>query len=104
MYYRPQSARIRVPSNYGGSAFSEPNEQTREAPEPEVIASTLPEPRSSEEEKDSSVGTQGKGFSSLLGGRVGGEELLLLALIWLLADTEGGNEVVWILLLLLFVK
>ena len=106
MYYRQQNTRIRVPSNYSGNAFSEPIEEKNEARTEEIIASTLPDPRPAEEPKntEASLNMQGKGIGSLLGGRIGSEELLLLALIWLLADTEGGSEVIWLLLILLFIK
>lgn len=106
MYYRQQNTRIRVPSNYGGSAFSEIKEEQQNEKEPEVIASTLPDPPPKEEPAvaEASLKMQNKGIGSILGGKIGGEELLLLALIWLLADTDNGNEVVWLLLLLLFVK
>lgn len=103
MYYRQQNTRIRVPSNYGGSTFSEPVETLNEQKEPEIIASTLPDPVQEPSTK-ASLNVQSKGLGSLLGGKIGGEELLILALIWLLADTENGNEVVWLLLLLLFVR
>ena len=47
---------------------------------------------------------KGFGNNSFFGGRIGSEELLILALVFLLSDTDGNNDIIWLLLLLLFIK
>ena len=112
-YYRSQGYRypqeIRIPSNYGGSAFS--SEEAPSRPENNVIEAVAEETelQSEEQEVKSSKDAPAslfKGFnpSSLLGGRIGTEELLILAVILLIADSDGSGDIIWLLLLLLFIK
>ncbi len=44
------------------------------------------------------------GANSLFGGRIGSEELLILAIVFLLSDTDSDNDIIWLLVLLLFIK
>lgn len=112
-YYRSQGYRypqeIRIPSNYGGNAFSSEDAPTE--PENNVIETTAeePEPQIEAQEEKPSTDTPTslfKGFnpSSIFGGKIGTEELLILAVILLISDNDGSSDIIWLLLLLLFVK
>ena len=123
MYYRSQGYRypknMRIPINYGGNAFSEaennePQENTLEVSNSdEAETEAIPEesgiPTASdnliEESKSAPASLFGNlGSSSFLGGRIGSEELLILALVFLLSDTDSDSDIIWLLLLLLFIK
>ena len=98
LYTRPQNARqgsrsIAIPENYSGSAFvnqayarDEPEECT-EAEEKSVI------------QADSAPSKK----PSFLEG-IGGEEILILGLIFLLSQSDEGNDLLPILTILLFLK
>ncbi|MBO7303286.1 MAG: hypothetical protein J6U68_03775 [Clostridia bacterium] len=108
-YYRSQGYRypqeIHVPSNYGGSAFSS-EEETHE-PKESAIEATAEELEVEEEKpRKDAPASLFKSLSppSLLGGKIGTEELLILAVILIISDSEGSGDIIWILLLLLFVK
>ena len=121
MYYRSQGYRypssMRVPINYGGNAFSDA-EPTDAAEEPskdqsisdvsaDLITDTPDSAEQSESDEKSApasslLGNLGSG--SLFGGRIGSEELLILALVFLLSDTDADSDIIWLLLLLLFIK
>ena len=98
MYTRPQNSRqgskgIAIPENYSGSAFvnqaiarDEPEEYI--APESDAViqADTSPSKK-----------------PPLLEG-IGGEEILILGLIFLLSQSDEGNDLLPILIILLFLK
>lgn len=117
-----------IPSNYGGSAFSEQASSSVEA-EPQAFDepsesrysklqaeegranndTNSEEPKVDEEKKDkptSLLGSLNLGslFGKRHGGETGGEELLIIALILLLSDTKGNDELILLLILLLFIK
>lgn len=117
MYYRPQGYRysqgMKLPSNYGGSAFqsneiySDEEQKEEKAPpsslETQEAQANPDEEKSEKREKPASL-LSGLHQGSLFGGRIGSEELLIIALIFLLSDAEGSDDVIWLLLLLLFIK
>ena len=122
MYYRPQGYRypreMNLPSNYGGNAFQKiepyPDEKdeeesaTRELDaevarkESEIESNKASEASEKSENPVSLLGGIKQG--SFLGGRIGSEELLIIAIIFLLSDADGSDDIVWLLLLLLFIK
>ena len=125
MYVRPQGYRypegVRLPKNYGGSAFSdqirneqlnnEPlnNEQIADSTEnfvstdraeiPEALSHTEKESTDALLYREEKRGAQSAGLRGL-----GSEELLLFALILLLSDSEIGDDLVLFLILLFFIK
>ena len=122
MYYRPQGYRypreMNLPSNYGGNAFQKiepyPDEKDEEESaareldaeverkESEIESNKASEASEKNEKPVSLLG--GIKQSSFLGGRIGSEELLIIAIIFLLSDADGSDDIVWLLLLLLFIK
>ena len=128
MYYRSQGYRyprdMRIPINYSGNAFSEQKENNIEDTETESIPeyataedqntqtvennteenSSSDSPHKENEAKEVSSIFHNSNQSSLFGGRIGNEELLILAIVFLLSDTDSGNDIIWLLLLLLFIK
>lgn len=109
MYVRPQGyssqSSVELPKNYGGSAFREILTE-----EIEPLGS---EPPVSEPEKEPPTvketslqqGHEGVAATSPFGNKgIGSEELLLLALIFLLSEGEGSDELMMLLILLLFIK
>lgn len=111
MYVRPQGSMhrgsVRLPQNYSGNAFREPLEAK---PEPQEISAEA-------DVEESLLRTEQYGSTAPLlatersaapantqKGQIGSEELLLLALALLLADSDLGSELVPLLVLLLFVK
>ena len=120
MYVRPPNYRytnpVRVPDNYAGNAFRHPAEPDPppEEPESEVVEPIL-EPSiaaSSTEEIQETSSKEDRGFRLRLGslfgknGSIGTEELLILALILLLADGDGDSfdDLILFLVLLFFIK
>ena len=121
MYYRsqgyPYQKNINLPPNYRGNAFQDkteeqPNhseekeesistEQTKETYEAVAPISNEPALLS---QKDSSTEAGLFKQNSFLGGKIGSEELLLLAVIFLISDSEGSDDILWLLILLLFIK
>ena len=120
MYVRPQGYRypegVRLPKNYGGSAFSDQirNEQlnnepladstenfvsTDRAEIPEALSHTEKESTDALLYREEKRGAQSAGLRGL-----GSEELLLFALILLLSDSEIGDDLVLFLILLFFIK
>lgn len=119
MYVRPPSYRyqapMRVPENYSGNIF-------REAPKSEVREKAEDAPIVAEEVVSKEESTSGEATPALLGwrsfrlrlpsifgreGGIGGEELLILALILLLSDAgdgEGFDDLIFFLILLFFIK
>lgn len=122
MYYRPQGYRypreMNLPSNYGGNAFQKiepyPDEKDEEesaareldaevgGKESEIESIKASEASEKNEKPVSLLGGIKQG--SFLGGRIGSEELLIIAIIFLLSDADGSDDIVWLLLLLLFIK
>ena len=122
MYYRPQGYRypreMNLPSNYGGHAFQKiepyPDEKDEEESaareldaeverkESEIESNKASEASEKNEKPVSLLGGIKQG--SFLGGRIGSEELLIIAIIFLLSDADGSDDIVWLLLLLLFIK
>ena len=130
MYYRSQGYRygrdMRIPINYGGNAFTtedtnrdeqiitinsnqeddiessnaNPALNTEKEAEPKIVN----ESNSSEEQKTTPTSIFKSLGSTSLFGRIGSEELLIIALIFLLSDTDSENDIIWLLLLLLFIK
>lgn len=114
MYVRPPSYKypsgMRLPENYSGNTF---RESVDEEPVAEAEAETeaaLEEKKEREESAETAaLLSQKDGFglrlSSLFGSKgIGGEELLILALILLLADSEGCDDLILFLVLLFFIK
>lgn len=116
MYVRPQNHRypsgIRLPENYSGSAFRELSQgeeaqNAEDLTETEITASLdgeeqnteapalLPTMKNSSEPHPSPL---------LRGHGIGSEELLILALILLLADNAKDDELILFLALLFFIK
>jgi hypothetical protein len=122
MYYRPQGYRypqnIRVPINYSGNAFSEDDSNTEKEPDTDsenfvensIITNeneSQTEDTSNEPEATSTIGEAKSTPASLFGSafdKIGAEELLILALVFLLSDNDSENDIIWLLLLLLFIK
>jgi hypothetical protein len=109
MYVRPQSYKypsgMRLPENYSGNTFREqPPEEVQEEETAEAVKE-----EAEEATQTAALLTQKDGFglrlSSLFGGKgIGSEELLILALILLLADSDGCEDLVLFLVLLFFIK
>ena len=114
MYVRPQGYRypegVRLPKNYGGSAFSEQSrpEEPAEAEEAAVVKDKSADPPLSSTEGESAEALlyrEDKRGTSSLGLRgLGSEELLLFALILLLSDSDIGDDLILFLILLFFIK
>lgn len=120
MYYRsqgyPYQKNINLPPNYRGNAFDADSEEKtvaqEEPPETiyeenktaeEPIEATYTEPSvqtSAEPDSETSLFRH----NSFLGGKIGSEELLLLAVIFLISDSEGSDDILWLLILILFIK
>ena len=121
MSYEGFGDSIAVPENYGGSAF-------REAPLPEMIEPSeyeenVEREESPAEERIEEEGTVEAGLSlgercekkhSLFGsgfgfrvprifGEIGFEELLIIGLIFLIAQSENNEDIIVLLALLLFI-
>jgi hypothetical protein len=118
MYARPSGYRypnqpLRVPDNYGGNAFRE-SKESDEAEKQEIEASAEvisreEAPKGEQTEEASLLSKRGFGLrlGSLFGkgGSIGTEELLILALILLLADgSDGFDDLILFLVLLFFIK
>ena len=107
MYVRPPSYKypsgMRLPENYSGNTFrDQPQEESQEE---EAATATKVE----DSAQTAALLTQKSGFGlrlgSLFGNKgIGSEELLILALILLLADSDGSEDLVLFLVLLFFIK
>lgn len=127
MYTRPTSGRfprgMRIPDNYGGSAFStvvaeetKPDDDkvspVSETPadSPQDVTPTKDETNAEIQESSPAapVGFRlgfGKLFShSPLRGGIGTEELLLLGLILLISQEPGNNDLIMLLIFLLLIQ
>lgn len=127
MYVRPPQGyrypnSVRVPENYGGSTFREAGTQQREQAEGSALTAPEPDRVSEQKSEAESAGVSEKQekereallrppfrlrLPSLFGKDrgTGSEELLILALILLLADSdEGFDDLVLFLVLLFFIK
>ena len=96
MYTRPNDRRrqTQIPENYGGTAFSE--EENIFTPPPTDIEPAVEVCTPEKEAKRSFLPIR----SSLLGFE--GEDLLLIALIFLLAQSDMANDILPLLIILLF--
>ena len=113
MYVRPQNFKypsgMHIPENYSGNTFREPIVETDQA-EKEIAEEIVKEPeQKTDATATSALLTPKEGFGlrigSLFGDKgIGSEELLILALILLLADSEDGQDLILFLALLLFIK
>ena len=123
MYYRSQGYRyprdMRIPINYSGNAFSESNqdkENESDASSEDIIAPQDSPTVEQSQDESASIRLEEMPLpseepkatpASLLGGafgKIGTEELLLLALVFLLSDNDSESDIIWLLLLLLFIK
>ena len=126
MYVRPPNYRypnsVRVPDNYAGNAFrpqSEPAPTPPDEPKEELAAADevvepMLEAKSEPAKKDEVEASllEPRGFRLRLGslfgkgGSIGTEELLILALILLLADSESDSfdDIILFLALLFFIR
>lgn len=123
MYYRSQGYRyprdMRIPINYSGNAFSESNQDKEKEPDADsedIIAPQAPPTAEPSQDESASINFEEKPLpskepkttpASLLGGafgKIGTEELLILALVFLLSDNDSESDIIWLLLLLLFIK
>ena len=113
MYSRPPNYRypsgMRLPDNYSGSTFREQAKETNEPKREEDIPAK--ESTQEQEEKVQAASILPKaGFKLRLGSLfgnnrgIGSEELLILALVLLLADTDGNDDLILFLILLFFIK
>ena len=113
MYVRPQNYKypsgMRLPENYSGNTFREQSQEENQ--EEEVIEEVKEEIKeaSPDTTQTAALLTQKEGFGlrlgSLFGNKgIGSEELLILALILLLADSDGCDDLVLFLVLLFFIK
>ena len=94
MYVKPETRkRITIPDNYSGNAFNEPPRvEPPEEIEHEPVAESL-EVDCKEDEK-----------KSVLPFGIGSEELLLLAILLVLTQSDEGGDILPFLLILLFFK
>ena len=109
---RQQSAPWQIPKNYSGNAFSQPQPQrSAEQEEEEAYAEknedtqTLSSPPFPTDCKESDKKSGLFGLSRK-GGGIGFEELLILGLVLLISqsdESEGNNDLAFLLLLLLFI-
>ncbi len=123
MYVKPQNYRfpaggVRLPQNYSGNAFGISQPADDETAEEQMHLKekeedgTLPdtsEVTASATPEEHPVGLLKNGnfhlrLGSLLGGKFGTEEFLILAMILLLADGDDNDELILFLILLFFIK
>lgn len=115
MYVRPQGYRypsgVRLPENYGGSAFSDaPPIEAEAEPTPIDETSTAADEKSDAPAKETAALLPSSGFRLRLGSlfgknsSIGTEELLIIALILLLSDNDGNDDLVLFLILLFFIR
>ena len=120
MYARPQNYRytgdVRLPQNYGGNTFRQ-NEESKEEQEQkeqdftEAVAEEIKDEVREEKSKEThEVGSllpkPNFKLGSLFGNNkkgIGTEEILIIALILLLADGDENNDLILFLVLLLFI-
>ena len=112
MYVRPQagasSGPLRVPGNYSGNAFRAPfASEESEPPKTEDENITQEKQISAPPPEDTEAllkpNLEPAPAVSQKGG-IGSEELLLLALVLLLSESDIGDDLVLFLILLLFIK
>ena len=116
MYYRPQSSQHRnlsIPPNYGGNAFYDRSEEliVKNSQEPSTEEDMLEESKDfaledAQTKSTSEPTTTEAGLfkKDSFFGKLGSEELLLLAIIFLISDSDGSDDILWLLILLLFIK
>ncbi len=112
MYVKPQNYRypagVRLPENYGGSTFREepPQADTRDGEQASAV-NTTEEKASDTEAAPASL--LSPSFRLRLGSlfdnkKIGTEELLIIGLILLLADSDSNDDLILFLILLFFIK
>ena len=106
MYVRSDGQRrlpkdISIPQNYSGNAFisKDPPMENYNKPETEVISAEKAEP-----ETEAVCKMPGEEKRGLLSGLVGNEDFLLLGLILLLSQDGFDDDILPIILLILFLK
>lgn len=90
-------------------ALCEPlNDSKQDASETEKndneVAGSISASATHASKKASPLSLFGNIASNSLIGRIGSEEILILALVFLLSDSESEGDIIWLLLLLLFIK
>lgn len=97
-FLRDKDQKSEPPSNYAGQLFEKV---------PEAEACTAPHP-SPQKQEAQSTGILGWGKSLLsrfsLGGAFSSDWLILAAAVFLLCDDKGDDDLLWLLILLCFVK
>jgi len=115
MYSRPQNYRypngVRLPENYGGSTFRDRTDEKDEPHQEENIEDKpINDPEPTNDGAQTAALLPKAGFKLRLGSLfgnnkgIGTEELLILALVLLLADTDGNDDLILFLILLFFIK
>ena len=133
MYYRSQGYRygkdVSIPINYSGSAFianesdtyvdNSENDSNIQSDTTETIPqydstiidataeienSNTPQTITSEKSQSTTASIFKNLTSNSFLKHIGSEDLLILALIFLLSDTDTDNDIIWLLVLLLFIK
>ena len=112
------TSEIEVPENYSGNAFREEPERENAVEKPvfdgadsieadNAVKETAPVLSLGSDKKKGESASQKGGFgfdlSRFFGGGIGYEELLILGLILLVAQNEGNEDILLLLVLLLFV-
>ena len=119
MYSRPQNYRytgdVRLPQNYGGNAFRQQSEQKDPPSHEEYLTSSATDETEHEEALSPREASAADSLlpkpsfklrlGSLFGNKkgFGTEELLILALILLIADADENDDLILFLIFLLFV-
>lgn len=103
MYVRPESRRrreISIPENYSGNAFNEIIEE----PVPEVLTNQeeQQEPESTPAAQDTEECVQAHAPKSFLPFNIGSEELIVLGIILLLFRDGDSDDIIPLLLAILF--
>ncbi len=102
---------IRIPSNYHGNAFSE--DVQNESEEKETLENSDAKEIETEDELEASMSVSAEEtkeaslpFGGLFGkgGGIGFEELLIIAIAFLVSQSSDKDDLAFLLLLLLFIK
>lgn len=109
--YRYPSPTLRVPDNYSGNAFRDKEQKQEVSEEASQEAESVNMPMEKTEAASEASLLSKRGFGLRLGslfgkgGSIGTEELLILALILLLADgADGFDDLILFLVILFFIK
>lgn len=111
MYVRPQGnippRPLQLPRNYSGNAFREIEEEENEKTQEDSDDTQTPTAVSTEPTEDTEALLKREAAATSARPQknpLGSEELLLLALAFLLSDSDMGDDLVLFLILLLFIK